>query len=115
MGTKNKIILTALTYGLAILGTISPATAQTCQEMQGEKSEISVRSSTRRYIGTGENKIVSELKHENLIRLDERAKMICLGRAFCFDESSIQNEIDAIDSFVSLVNVQTTAVVNCLQ
>ena len=104
-----------IAVGIALFGTITSATAQTCQESKGEKSEISVRSSTRRYTRNAEEKIASELKHENLIRLDEKAKMICSGTAYCIDESSVRNEVDVVDSFVSLINVRSSAVLNCLK
>lgn len=116
MKMKNKFFATGLIAGLAILVSTDSYAAQTCQEMPGELHEIKVegRASSRRHAGLN-GALISRIKEENLIRLDERAKMTCSGRFFCIESTSIKSDVDEEEFFVTLISVQTSAVVNCLK
>ncbi len=116
MEIKNKFVFTGLIAGLAIFGSTVSSAAQTCQETPGELHEIKVdgRASSRRSPGFNDA-IISRIKEENLIRLDERAKMTCSGRKFCIEGASIKSDVDEEEFFVTMIVVQTSAVVNCLK
>lgn len=116
MEIKNKLVATGLIAGLAIFGSSVSSAAQTCQEMPGQLHEIKVegRASSRRSPGYNDA-LISKIKDENLIRLDERAKMACSGRNFCIEDASIKTDVDEEEFFVTVIVVQTAATVNCLK
>ncbi len=113
---KNQLIVVGLLAGFAIFGSTSSQAAQTCQEMQGELHMISVEGENRHHIPktANINDEISKIEQENLIRLDERAKMICSNYKYCIDERSIESKVRVIDHFVTRIYIQTTAAVNCL-
>lgn len=116
MEIKNKLAMAAVLAGFTVFGSVSSQAAPTCKILQGERHEISVGNSFRSQVATGDFSKVSEITQENLIRLDERTKMICMGRQFCFEEASVKTDVRTRQLFGDdevMVYVATKATAYC--
>lgn len=120
MKITHQLMATAALAGFTVFSSASSQATPACKQFNGEAHEISVLKANKTYSNPGSHEYeseVSDLKKENLIRLDERAKMICSGNSFCFDEASIKTDVRIRQFFgdtEATLYVQTKATAHCL-